>query len=233
MIPLLVLRPEPGAGATAAAARERGLHPLVAPLFAIRAVAPDLSGLRDRPDALLFTSANAVRALGDRSAAWREWPVYAVGAATAAAARAAGFATVTAGASDAAAILARAAADGCRHLLHLAGREHRAADHPDIRIDRVVCYAADPVEALPPAVVAAAAGGAVALLHSPRAAETFGPLLDRAGVARRTVALAALSPAVAVAAGPGWRAVRAACRVDEAALLAVGGKLCEEIGREA
>ena len=57
---LLVLRPEPGASATAERACGRGLDAVVISLFAIEAiewVAPDPGGF----DALLLTSANAVR----------------------------------------------------------------------------------------------------------------------------------------------------------------------------
>ncbi|MBC7987264.1 MAG: uroporphyrinogen-III synthase, partial [Sphingomonadaceae bacterium] len=85
---LLIVRPEPGASATAQRARTRGWEPLVAPLFAI---APLAWAPRDPAafDALLLTSANAVSHGGKALGKYRELPVYAVGAATAAAARAA------------------------------------------------------------------------------------------------------------------------------------------------
>ena len=57
---LLVLRPEPGASATAGRARTLGLDPVLMPLFEIEPIAwtaPDPAGF----DALLLTSANAVR----------------------------------------------------------------------------------------------------------------------------------------------------------------------------
>ena len=87
---LVILRPEPGASATAARARAMGLEPVTMPLFKVEAVdwdAPD-PGLFD---ALLLTSANAVRYAGERLRSLRQLPVYAVGEATAAAAREAGF----------------------------------------------------------------------------------------------------------------------------------------------
>ena len=64
MRPVLVLRPEPGAGETAARARALGLEPIVAPLFAVRPIAwaaPDPAAY----DAVMLTSANAARHGGD------------------------------------------------------------------------------------------------------------------------------------------------------------------------
>jgi uroporphyrinogen-III synthase len=239
MTHVLVLRPEPGACATLAAARGLGLTATRAPLFRVRPIAPDPAVLARPVDALLFTSANAARRLppigepGDWAAPLRALPVYAVGAATAPAVRAAGWARVTVGDRDAASIVDRAAADGCRRLLHLAGREHRAVAHPGVTIERAILYAADAVDALPGEARVALAAGAVALLHSPRAAELFGRLVDAAGQARSPIGLAALSPAVAAAAGAGWAGVAVAAKPTDPALLAVLPKLCDGSRREA
>jgi len=213
--PLLVLRPEPGASATEAAAEALGLEAIKAPLFTLRAIEPDLSGMA-MPDALLLTSASAARLSGDWIAPYRHLPVYAVGAATAAAARRIGLDPVAVGEADAAAIVAQAAADGVRRLLHLAAREHRAVAHPAVAIERTIVYAADPVPALPPQALAALERGAVALLHSPRAAALFAQLHPRP---RTRTAIAALSPAIAAAAGEGWRACAIAEHPRDDALL--------------
>jgi uroporphyrinogen-III synthase len=100
---LLVLRPEPGASATATSARGMGWSPVIAPLFTVRAVAwePPV----EQPQALLLTSANAARLGGGGLAALAALPVYAVGAATAEAARRAGFTRIVAGDGDVAAIM--------------------------------------------------------------------------------------------------------------------------------
>ena len=82
MKPVLVLRPEPAATATAEKARSLGLEPIVVPLFEIQRVAwdaPDPSAF----DALLLTSANAIRIGGDQLQALRGLPVHAVGDRTA------------------------------------------------------------------------------------------------------------------------------------------------------
>lgn len=215
---VLVLRPEPGAAATCAAARARGLDPVAAPLFTVRPLAWTLPDVL--PDAVLMTSANAARFGGAQLAALADLPLYAVGAATAAAARAAGFTRVIAGATDVAAIVAAA---GGRTLLHLAGREHRPSGAATVRI----VYASDAVDALP-APARAALPDAVALLHSARAAGLFAALIpDRAALS-----IAALSTAVARAAGRGWGQVSVAERPTDAALLAAAAKLCDQGGRD-
>src|SRR5213079_312863 len=100
MTRVLVLRPEPGASATVEKARERGLDAIAVPLFAVEPLAwqaPEPIGF----DGLLLTSGNAVRHGGEGLQALRRLKVYAVGEATAEAARVAGFnvaATAAAGA---------------------------------------------------------------------------------------------------------------------------------------
>jgi uroporphyrinogen-III synthase len=208
---VLVLRPEPGSAATVARAEAMGFTPIAAPLFIIIPVAwspPDPTA----HDALMLTSANAVRHAGDALARYHRLPAYTVGEATAAAARAAGFTEIRAGTGDAAALLPQMAADGIAHPLHLAGREHRDAGHPALTITRRIVYAADPVGELPEP---ARARDAIALLHSPRAAALFASLVaDRAALR-----IAAISPATAEAAGPGWAAIAIAATPTDAALL--------------
>lgn len=220
--PLLLLRPEPGASATAERAARAGWEVVKAPLFTVAACAwdaPDPSGF----DALILTSANAARHAGPALAAYWRLPVYAVGAATAAAACEAGFPDVRAGDKDAAALLALAAEGGARRLLHLAGRDRRAAGHPGLLIERRIVYAANPVAKLPSSAGEALPRGPIALLHSPRAAACFAALVED----RRGLAVAAISPATLAAAGGGWKAAVAADAPTDDALLAAAARLCE------
>src|SRR3954454_15215974 len=90
MTRVVVLRPEPGAGATAERARQHGLEPILIPLFEIEPVRWDAPAA-GRFDALLLTSANAIRAGGEQLAQLRGLPVHAVGECTAEAARSSGF----------------------------------------------------------------------------------------------------------------------------------------------
>jgi uroporphyrinogen-III synthase len=218
--PLLVLRPEPGASATVAAARALGLEAIAAPLFTIRPLGWALPD--DPPEAVLMTSANAARHGGRLMDGLKNVPLYAVGEATACEARQAGFHRIVTGDGNARSIVALARRDGVRALLHLAGREHRDVMPDDIRVDRRIVYAADAVEALPDAA-RTVLPVAVALLHSPRAARLFASLVDPAGIA-----IAAISPAALAAAGPGWRIAEAAERPTDASLLAVAAKLCNQ-----
>jgi uroporphyrinogen-III synthase len=67
----------------------------------------------------------------------------------------------------------------------------------------------------------------VLLIHSPRAGARVAELdLDRG-----SIALAAISPAAAGAAGEGWAAVEAAEEPTDDALLALAKRLCNNPGR--
>lgn len=227
----LVLRPEPGAAATARRVGARGWRAVISPLFVIEAV-----GWRPPPmgehDAVMLTSANAVRRAGPDLARYLRLPAYAVGETTAAAARAAGFSDVRAGAADAAALLASLAADGRRAPLHLSGEDVRDVGLPELRVTRVTVYRATAVEGLSREAQTALRSRAVALLHSPRAAALFAELVDRAGIPHRGTPLAAISAAAAAAAGTGWEACAIAAEPRDEALLAAAASLCERGARD-
>jgi uroporphyrinogen-III synthase len=193
-----------------------GIDAVVAPLFTVRRVAWEAS---DEIDAILLTSANAARQAGRELGSLVRTPCYVTGEATAAAAREAGFAEVRAGSSDGAAALRLARGDGHRRVLHLCGRDHIPL--PDV--ERRIVYAADAMSELPSAARDALAGGAIALLHSPRAAALFRTLIEEPS----GIAIAALSRAVAEAAGGGWAAVAVAPAPRDEALLEVAAKLCQ------
>jgi uroporphyrinogen-III synthase len=211
---LLVLRPEPGASATVDKARRRGLEAIAAPLFEVEAVAweaPDPA----RFDALLLTSANAVRHGGEGLKALLGLPVYAVGDATADAAREAGFAIAAAGDAGAQELLAAIGSD--LRLLHLCGADRLDAHR---QITTITVYRSNPI----PAPDLGGAAGSVALIHSPRAGRRFAQLIrEKAGIA-----VAAISPAAAEAAGSGWERVEAADRPSDDALLALAAQLCNK-----
>ena len=211
---VVILRPEPGNARTAGRAAERGFDVMRLPLFATRPLAwtpPDPGGF----DALLLTSAAAVRHAGPGLDALGRLPVLAVGESTAAAARAAGLTVAGTGDADVWAVLALARRAGSTRLLHLAGRD-RMPDAPGVTA--VTVYASDPL-ALAPGATRILAGGWTALLHSPRAARRFAELVERDRTPRPAIALAALSPAVLAAAGEGWRSGVAAGQPSDAALL--------------
>lgn len=212
---LLVVRPQPGADATARALRALGHDPCLAPLLRTQGVdwAPPAAAL---PDAVVMSSAAAARLAGPAAERFRALPLLAVGDATAAAARAAGWGDVRTGPGTLQALIDGAAAGPFRRLLHLAGEDRTAVSVPAaLVLDVVTVYRA----ALQPLPMLPDVGGV--LLHSPRTARHFAAEWDRLGGQRGSVVLFALSPAVAAAAGPGWRKVAVAARPHEEALLAL------------
>jgi uroporphyrinogen-III synthase len=222
MRPLIIVRPEPGASATASAARAAGLDAVIIPLFEIRAVdwqPPDPSGFH----AVLLTSANALRHGGTGLDRLTSLPAHCVGQATAAAARDARFVVRSVGGAGVDELLQSVAPE--LRLLHLCGADRKDPAHPRQIIESLPVYEA--VELSPELREAA---GAVVALHSPRAASAFARNADSQGLDRSTISLAAISPEAAAAAGPGWKRVEAAAEPSDAALLAIASHLCNNLG---
>lgn len=225
-IPAYVVRPEPGCSATVAAASDAGLDAIGVPLFEIAAqdwIAPDPAVI----DAVLLGSANAPRHAGPQLAAYLGKPAWCVGETTAQAARAAGFADVHAGSGGLQAVIGQLPAGPVR-LLRLCGAERVPLELTagQTMTERVV-YASIPVP-LPAPAAAGLASGAIVLLHSAEAARHLAAECDRLGIDRAGIALAALGPRIAAAAGAGWRMVAAAPRPDDKALLALVRRMCQD-----
>lgn len=216
---LLLLRPEPGLSASARRARDLGLDPLSCPLFRIEPVAWDPPDPDDY-DALLITSANAVRQAGPGLAALGALPVHAVGEASAAAARGAGLDVAIIGPGDILSLLPLIPA-GSR-LLHLAGEDHRQVEDP--RIDRRIVYRAAEIAKpdLPPL------GSLVVAVHSPRAGRRLAELAGDRGRA----SIAAISAAAASECGSGWASVNFADEPNDKSLLALAASLCHTVSRQ-
>jgi uroporphyrinogen-III synthase len=226
---LIVLRPEPGNARTVAAIRAHGRTVVAAPLFILRALVWTPPPADDF-DALALTSANALRYAGPALSAYHALPVYAVGKATAAAATAAGLSVQHIGTGDGTALANTAADAGVTRMLHLCGKAHRPLARPGLAVTACPVYAAEPLDALPPHAAAELRRGAIALVHSPRAGALLAGLVDARAIARAAVALAAISPAAALAAGSGWREIAVAERPDDDALLAVALAICDHPG---
>lgn len=221
-LPLLVTRPEPGCAATVARARALGLDARALPLFAARALDWAVPDARDY-DALLLTSAQVARLGGAGLAALAAFPVYAVGAATADAARDAGLDVAAVGDRDAQALLDGMASRGAQRILWLCGRD-RSSFATDVSVTALPVYAVDPVD--PPAGWHdSIAAPAVVLAHSGRIAAR---VADLAGAARKHLTLLAISAAAADAAGDGWAEKAASPRPDDAAILAEAVGLCHK-----
>lgn len=232
---LLITRPRDDAETLAAALAARGVETMIEPMLEIVSL-PGPRIARDEYQAILFTSANGVRALvnrnrgelGDLAAV----PVFAVGDATARAARDVGFAQVESAAGDVGSLASLVVArlePAAGPLLHiaasqLAGDLAGSLAAAGFTVRRSTLYEARQAQNLSPATIDALRHGAIdaVMFFSPRTAAAFVTLAQNAGVAPCLSAVAALclSQAVAAAASAvSWRVIVVAPRPDQAALL--------------
>ena len=177
-----ITRAQPGAEATAARVRALGHAPFVAPLLAVRMVEDpqiDLEGVK----ALAFTSANGLRAFA-QACADRSLQVFAVGAATAQAAREVGFRRVLSADGDVAALAEGIAARRNEiggAVLHpgaaeLAGDLAGALARAGVEVRALTLYDTAPT-ALGPDQVAGLGEVDVALVHSAKGAQALAAVL--------------------------------------------------------
>jgi len=215
---LLLLRPEPGLSASMERASALGLEVVGCPLFRVEPMDWELPDPA-RYDALLLTSANAVRHAGPKLERLASLPVRSVGQATAAAARDAGLNVETVGSGNVLDLLAMLRPS--LRLLHLAGEDHRPVD--DKRIDRRITYRSVAISdpALPPL------NGMVVAVHSPRAGARLSELSGKCASA----IISAISDAAAAACGDGWEEVSVAAEPNDKCLLALAASLCHKSGQ--
>ncbi|TWA62301.1 uroporphyrinogen-III synthase [Azospirillum baldaniorum] len=233
---LLVTRPAEDSEPLAARLRAQGFIVSAEPMLEIRWLdgpEPDVGNVQ----ALLFTSANGVRGYTRRTSRL-DRPVYAVGDATATAARAAGFTRVESASGDVYALadlVRRRCTAAAGPLLHVAGTK-LAGDlsamlgESGFSILRETLYDAVPSARLSDGTAALLRTGTLdaVLFFSPRTARSFVRLVAEAGLIDRcrTVDALCLSPAVAEAARAygelgvtPWQNVRVAPRPEQDSLL--------------
>jgi len=217
-----VTRPEPQATDTAARLTAEGYRVVKAPL--ITPVPREGPGRPRGIGSLVLTSRTAAMLMAAHPS-FHRLPVYAVGAATGAEARHAGFARVTSAEGDVDALLPHLAG-AAEPVVHLCGADHRGALVERLwergqAAERRILYAMEPTGPLP----AVRAPLHAVLLYSPRTAALYA---ERAkSPLWREATCVALSPAVA---GPlsDMLRVEVAVRPDEAALLAALRGLARE-----
>jgi uroporphyrinogen-III synthase len=227
----LITRPQEDAADLAAALTARGIEPLVEPLLQIKRIEGAKVDL-DNVQALLFTSANGVRAFAALSGN-RDLPAYTVGDGSAAAAAAAGFSHIESAGGDVNA-LASLAGDRLKPqdgvLFHAAGSVTAGdlattLEQAGFTVRRVPLYQAEAATSLSPATRMNLTLGGIdlILLFSPRTAATFGALWRQAGSPNLDrVCAICLSAAVAREVGElPWRDVFIAERPDLPSLLAL------------
>ena len=218
-----VTRAEPGAARTADRLTALGFTPIVTPLLTL-APLPGALDAAPSPDAvavLALTSPNGVEAFAPLTPHFRDHPVFAVGDATAEAARAAGFADVRSASGDIHALARLIAAEAPPGPLLAPGAREPAGDLPALLPDRPVqrlpVYAAFETHAPAPAFFDAV------MLHSPRAARALAADLPCPASTGR-VAIC-ISEAAAIPLRPfDFAQIRIAAAPDEPAMLSALGK---------
>jgi uroporphyrinogen-III synthase len=215
---LLIIRPQPGADATAHRLRAAGHAPILMPLFSIEVLpTPHLS--TDGYDAILLTSGNAVRAAVEFLTHNPATLIYAVGSATASALHAVSVPVAKTGSEGVEALVRIAVADGHQRLLWLAGEDHSPIAPIDgVRIDIEIVYRSATV-GTPDNFVRHVRESDVVILHSSRAARHFADLCGTMNIPRADVTLATFSSTIATAAGEHWAARIIADAPNDAALL--------------
>ena len=201
---VLLTRPLEHSRALAESLKAAGLEPMIWPLTRIVTTATMLH-IPARTEALLFTSANAVRAFATL-AERRDLPTLCVGEATAMSAREAGFNDCASANGDARDLADLARKTGLREFFHPRGRDTAsdlkgwlaATGHT---VTEVVLYRADEAGRPPAPVAAALVGGRVDLvtIWSRRGGEILAGHLAQIGAFLGKTALLAISPG---AAGP-------------------------------
>lgn len=167
---------------------------------------PDAAGY----DAIIFTSQVAIDMLGG-AGAWRGKTAYAVGSATADAARRAGFTRIVQTGSDASEMTGALAAAAFRQAFYPSAEDVSAdisLDDP-VRIRRMAIYRMIPCKDLAPELLAAARAGRriIIPLFSRRSARTAARLMADAGISAQNAHLTAVAMSEDVLAGePGpWQ----------------------------
>lgn len=237
---ILVTRPHPDNDTTLATLRDRGFEALSAPLLRFEPL-PFHDDADADYDGVILTSANALRAVDPAASRLLPLPLFAVGAHTAEAARAAGFARVIVAKGDAVSlrdlVLARVKAGeltASATLLYLAGADlsrDLAGELGAHGLDVVThtTYRMVPVAALPRDAIAAFMANRIsAVLHySRRSAQAFLETIRADGIEISALAVPQCCISAAVAAvlhDAGATKVVVAARPDEAALLEALGR---------
>jgi uroporphyrinogen-III synthase len=227
---VLITRSEPGASDTAARVAALGLVPVVVPVLATRpmeTVLPSSAAIA----AVLLTSSSAIPALLPE---YHDLPLLAVGDASAARARAAGFRNVLSAGGDAndLAVLAKTQLrPDLRPILLAVGQlqGNALADNlraGGFRVLRRVVYSMVPARALTAPALAALRAGQVraALFFSAETARHFVQLVQsaRLGTAMRSVEAISIGQPAAMALGRlKWRRIRVAARPNQDEMLAL------------
>ena len=219
---VLICRPYPGADTTAKRAETLGMDAIVYPLFSVEPLAwtpPDPAAF----DAIMLTSANALRHGGNAMERYASLPAFAVGKATAEAAEKMGFPDIRTCGPNAQALISSIHNTGYTNILHLSGHHVRPYDPKGLNIVRLPVYhAADAGDAA--ALAAHLVHMPIVLVHSPRAGERLVALTTSRQ--RQNLSVIAISGAALGACGSDWKSVQAVDEPSDAAMLALARQIC-------
>ncbi|HWE47575.1 MAG TPA: uroporphyrinogen-III synthase [Caulobacteraceae bacterium] len=216
-----VSRTQPGADATAQRLRELGHEPIVSPVLEVRALEPFFELDPSDVEAIAFTSQNAIEPITRHYPEFLGLPVFAVGEATATAARAAGYDDVCSADGDVDALATLIAQARPRIVLHPTASEPaseivRLLNGPKIEARSVAVYETLALE--PQAALAQLTAIDAVLIHSPNGARRVAASVTPAQV--QGLVFACISPAAArPLTDHGHEKVRSAPFPNEASLL--------------
>lgn len=202
---ILITRAMPEASVTARQVCALGHHPILSPLQRCERLSPALP--EQKPERLIATSARAFHPHSLLPQDWRALPLHVVGAATARAAREAGFTHLLIAGGDAQSLIRDVMneAEAGSHLLYMAGEPRKAdveaALGERFRLETRLHYRMVGVQTLTEATKhALETGRCHAILHgSAEAARLFITLTKAAGLVERLMPIRhlCLSPAIA------------------------------------
>ena len=227
---VLVTRGWPGAERTATGLRAMGINPIISPVLDVNFRAA-LNVNLDYVQAIVFTSSNGVRSWGPRRQE-RDFPVFTVGEATAAAARDIGFTDVYAARGDVESLAELIIDDlspstgAILHVrgIHVAGDLSGALKAAGFTCRESIGYGTVSVDSLGEDAIASILSGSPVkvLIHSARGAKAFLELLKKFGLNRwlGSVSVYGISKkAVKPLEGVGFADIQTAPTPDENALL--------------
>jgi uroporphyrinogen-III synthase len=222
-LPLLILRPIEGAQKTATSAEKTGLRAVVAPLFEIRPL-PWHANAADQYDAVLFSSANAVKMAGPNLQEYKALPALAVGPVTRQACEAAGFDVLETGVSGVQSLADKLPEGSFDRILRLSGKEYTSVKS-DRSFDHVAIYESVCI-GLSELAQTALKNGSIVLIHSMRAAQMLLSEMKKNEIALDKSHIVAISSKAAEAAGNGWKSVHFVDQPTDEALLRLAVRLC-------
>ena len=222
-LPVLIVRPEDGAQETRKRAEALGLQAIVDPLFKIQSVDWETPRASEF-DAIMLTSANAIKYAGDGLQLYASHPAYVVGEPTASAARNAGMQVAHVGDGGAQKLVDDMAQHNVRKALRLVGRNFTSVE-TDVFLENRIVYEAISLP-LGERARATLNNGCIMLLHSSRAATEFDVETGKFDLDRTNIHVVAISKTAGRAAGLGWKSINVAEKPTDDALLSAASALC-------